>query len=110
MALYNPLLNTRKYFSLIESPNHYADTIAFRYKIFFIGGGGNSEINLVLQLNVKSMKFTTKNPMLICKFEVALCIASEDIYSLGGYRQGFLSDCQKYSIKFDKWERLSNLN
>ena len=109
LALYNPLLNTRKYFTMTGKPNYYSDTIAFHYKIFFMGGA-NPDINDVSQLNVKSMKLTSKDRMLTCKHEAALCIASEKIYSIGGYRQGFLSECQKYSIKLDKWEKLPNLN
>jgi len=91
------------------NPNIFSDTIAFRYKIFFMGGA-NLETDDVFQLNVKSMKYTSKQRMLTCEYAAALCIASEEIYSIGGYRQGFLSDCQKYSIKLDKWEKLPNLN
>ena len=64
----------------------------------------------VYEVNIYAKTFMQKSSMLAKKNGHSLCIASRQIYSIGGYDgNASLKDTQKYSIAHNKWVSLPNL-
>jgi len=84
-----------------------ADSISYQNKIFIIGG--NAPSDQTYEIDYKSLILLAKSPMLKKKWAHALCIACEEIYSIGGWECTWSANCQKYTISSNKWNSLPNL-
>ena len=111
VTILNERANTKKIIYLSKAINSRSESISYLNKIYITGGIPASDE--VYELDVATELLTAKEKMLTKKFWHGLCIAANDIYSIGGQSNAnqlnFFSDCQKYSITANKWTGLPDL-
>ena len=86
------------------------DSISYGGRIFIIGGYTSGVSDVVYEVNILTKKFIKKSPMLCKKYAHSLCISNNEIYSIGGFQQTNIDDCQKYNVAKNKWTQLPHLN
>jgi hypothetical protein len=85
------------------------DSISIGNRIFIMGKMGTTTD--VYEADIPNHKLIPKAPMLCKKDQHTLCELNNFVYSIGGLTGCEpLTDCEKYSVKDDKWEQLPDLN
>ena len=109
-TLFDPLSNKdMKYHTdiTIESP----ETIVHNGKIYIVGGLLNKvPTNKVYEFEINSGIFKEKEPMIVSKWCHTLTAYKDNIFSLGGMCGSAVDDCEKFNIKTEKWEKMTNLS
>ena len=104
-----------KYAIELDKPFHpKAESISVGDQIFIIGGINattKDSVNTTLEIDISNqmVKAMERMPLLIKKHYHTLCESYDIIYSIGGMNGVYITDVEKYSILYNKWESLPNL-
>ena len=108
VTLFDPITKAKKNITLSKNINTYADSISVGNRIYIIGGYSPTS-NEMNEVDFKNNSLIQKKSMLTPKCLHTLCSANDYIYSVGGYNNASISDCEKYSISKDNWKALPTL-
>ena len=108
ITLYDVSAKSKRAITVDKVINRGAESISHGLKIFIIGGNEPLS-NTNYELSINENKLVERRPMFLKKYAHSLCIAGDNIYSIGGNDSTFVSDCQKYSIIKNEWNYLPKL-